>query len=70
MVIVTVSLTVGYIYRELKKRKIMSTAVKEREVMFEEYNRHFNEKWRRASNIKKLRTKKRILEMLKLKSKR
>jgi ABC-type sulfate transport system substrate-binding protein len=70
MVIVTVSLTVGYIYRELKKRKIMNTAVKEREVMFEEYNRHFNEKWRRANKIKKLRTKKRILEMLKLKSKR
>lgn len=69
MVIVTVSLTAGYIYKELKKRKIMNSALREREIIMEEFKRHFNEKWRRAENIKKLKTKKKLKKMFGIKSK-
>jgi hypothetical protein len=45
---------------------------KERIVIEEEFHRNFNERYRRACNIKKLKNKKRIKEMFgfKLKCKR
>jgi hypothetical protein len=64
MVIVTVSLTAGYIYKELKKKRIMNSALREREIMMEEFERHFNEKWRRAEKIKKIKNIKRLKKML------
>jgi hypothetical protein len=69
MVIVTVSLTAGYIYKELKKKRIMNTALREKEVIMENFQREFNERWRRASNIRKIKTKKRIKEMFGIKTK-
>ena len=42
---------------------------KERIIIEEEFHRNFNEKYRRACNIKKLQNKKRIKEMFKIKSK-
>ena len=69
MVFVTISLTAGYIYKEVRKRRLMNTAKKEKEVIMENFRREFNEKYRRACNISKLRTKKRIKKMLGIKSK-
>lgn len=69
MVFTTISVTSWYIYKEVKKRKAMSTAMKEKEIMIEEFKREFNEKYRRASNINKLRTKKKLKEMFNIKSK-
>ena len=63
MVIVTVSLTAGYIYKELKKRKIMNTALREKEIIMDEFHRHFNEKWRRASKINKIKKVKKLKKM-------
>ena len=69
MVIVTVSLTAGYIYKELKKKKIMNTALREKEIIMDEFHRHFNEKWRRAEKIRKIKNIKRIKKMFGIKSK-
>ena len=69
MVIVTVSLTAGYIYKELRKKKIMNTALREKEIIMENFQREFNERWRRANNIRKIKNKKRIKEMFGIKTK-
>ncbi len=69
MITVAVGLTAGYIYKELKKKKIMNSALREKEIIMEEFHRHFNEKWKRAENIKKIKTVKRLKKMLGIKSK-
>lgn len=66
MVFTTISVTSWYIYKEIKKNRAMSTAIKEKEIIVDEWKRHFNEKYRRATTISRLRTKKKIKEMLNL----
>jgi hypothetical protein len=44
--------------------KPINAVDKEKEIRIAEYKRHFNEKYERARNIKKIRIKKRLKEMV------
>ena len=70
MIITTVSLTSVFIYRKIIKNKIMNSTLMKEDLMMEEIVKHFNEKWRRASNIRKIKRKNKLKKVLFIKSKR
>ena len=63
MIIFVISMGVTYIIKQ-NKMKTMNAVDREKEVRLEGYKRHFLEKYGRAKNIKRIRTKNKLRDMM------
>jgi hypothetical protein len=66
MVITVISVTSWYIHKTVKKKKIMNTIIKNNESLIEGWNKDFDRLYKRVTKISRLRTKRKVKEMLKL----